>query len=334
MGQFKPFLFGAILGAGIAVCSLQFHVVRSDEGFRVIPRTPQSSLGLAYADVRNWDAERWADRPELVRAMVANGSSDLIAGSVASSVVDSVSAESGTLDQLRSFLNGTSQENEDGAESNAPAFLTVPNDASDAKGDSLEDLFTLPFPKDARRSGSETTAAAEAPLRRTVVAQRPLPAIDDILSAGPGGLAEIESPSARPEMRSESTPSSLSPTEETNIMEGLLFGSEAAEEKRPEPESTSAGVFEDVTHALENRTEQALARARRTLQDETSSAVTDSVNSVDRFVREQINQSVPEPVSRMFQESSTSAADTTDPEEPLLPAAIRAIQEGFDPFLE
>ncbi len=89
----------------LCLARLQFHVVRSHDGFQFVPRTPQHSLGLAYADIRNWNASQWTDRPELARALMAHGSSGLIAESVADSLADSVSSESATMDQLRSFLN-------------------------------------------------------------------------------------------------------------------------------------------------------------------------------------------------------------------------------------
>ena len=65
---------------------------------------PKSTLGLAYADVRQWQAEQWTDFPELARALIAHGSSDLIAASVANDVADSLDPGAGTIGQLRSLL--------------------------------------------------------------------------------------------------------------------------------------------------------------------------------------------------------------------------------------
>ena len=63
MCKFKQFLIGALTGAGVVFVALQYHVVQTHQGFRVVPRTPQHSIGLAYADIRNWDAAKWADFP-------------------------------------------------------------------------------------------------------------------------------------------------------------------------------------------------------------------------------------------------------------------------------
>ena len=89
----------------------------------MVPRTPQHSVGLAYADFRNWSPSQWTDRPALARALMAHGSSDLISESVAGSLADSVTEENSTLDQLRSFLDKSTQ---DGVKGNAAGLLEIP----------------------------------------------------------------------------------------------------------------------------------------------------------------------------------------------------------------
>ena len=79
MSGFKPFVAGALAGAAVLYGSLQYHVVRSNDGFFVVPRAPQASLGLAYADLRNMSAEELARRPELARAMAADSARQLLA---------------------------------------------------------------------------------------------------------------------------------------------------------------------------------------------------------------------------------------------------------------
>ncbi|GAB5441760.1 MAG: hypothetical protein Fues2KO_21090 [Fuerstiella sp.] len=170
MGKLKPFLFGSLLGAGLTVCALQFHVVHSHEGVRVVPRTPQPSLGLAYVDVRDWDAEKWADRPELVRALVANGSTDLVASSVAQDVIDSTVSDESTLGQLREFLNSSATATEE----SAPAFNGF--GADEENHDTFDEMFRLPFPQEARNDDESESAQ---PRRR--IAQRELPDINEVL---------------------------------------------------------------------------------------------------------------------------------------------------------
>ena len=360
MGKFKPFLFGTILGAGLAVCALQFHIVQSHDGFRVIPRTPQASLGLAYADVRNWGAEQWADRPELVQALIAHGSTDLVTGSVAESVVNSVTSDNSTLDQLRSFLNES--EDSGATEIDASSFLSLPADSG--TDDSDEDSF-LPFSVDSVKSESDAKPREENG-RRSAVARRETPDIDDVFSAGVSGLnsfdaqedtresygsfgsshgtaAELrdaDDSSYRSSSNTHSSSTGLSATEETELLEEMLFGNDADSGSDLDSDE-GFGVFEDITSKLESRADEALNRARNGLQEEAERAVSDTSNTLNRYVRDRVRESVPKPIAGMFAEDSPSAfpsrssfGSSTSSADSDVPAAIRAIREGFDPFVE
>ncbi|MEQ9411927.1 MAG: hypothetical protein RIK87_29705 [Fuerstiella sp.] len=362
MGKFKPFLFGIILGAGIAVCALQFHVVQSHEGIRIIPRTPQPSLGLAFADVRNWDAETWADRPELVRALVAHGSTDLVSASVADSVVNAVKSETGTLDQLRSFLNTPAPENAAVGSEDGSGFLRIPDTgpAEEAGDDVMENLFTLPFPQDARKkSAADRLSAHSDAADKTRLVQRDLPSIDDVLSAGVGDPAPTNSTrtdsgqtnsgqtdsgraslstgrpepiaAARPEFM-ETSPGTMSAAEETELLEGMLFGDD---EPGGEADSdVEAGVFEDITSTLESRAEAALQQAASGVSREAGQAVTDSVRSMNRYIRGKATESLPA-AANMFSDEFRSdfMPESVSPQNEL-PPALKAIRDGFDPFVE
>ena len=152
MSKTKPYLFGTVLGASAMYVALQYHVVHSHDGFQMVPRTPQHSVGLAYADVRNWSPSQWTDRPELARALMAHGSSDLISESVANSLADIVTEENSTLDQLRSFLDQSVQ---DGVKSDAANLNEIPTSSRKQAGTDADpdDVLTrIPFPQDARNT--------------------------------------------------------------------------------------------------------------------------------------------------------------------------------------
>ncbi|MEY2726263.1 MAG: hypothetical protein RLZZ458_2130 [Planctomycetota bacterium] len=110
MSRTRPFLTGAAVSAAAMYFSLQYHVVRSDAGIRILPRTPQHSLALAWADVRTWTPSQWTDRVELARAAMAAGASDLISDSVKLPLQQEVSESASTLNDLRDFLNRTRQD--------------------------------------------------------------------------------------------------------------------------------------------------------------------------------------------------------------------------------
>ncbi|MFM7059546.1 MAG: hypothetical protein ACKO2P_21750 [Planctomycetota bacterium] len=90
--------------------ALQYHVVRSQSGVRVLPRTPQHSLALAFSDVRTWTPSQWTDRLDLARAAMAAGATDLIADSVRVPLEEEVSDSAATLNELRGFLNRSRDE--------------------------------------------------------------------------------------------------------------------------------------------------------------------------------------------------------------------------------
>lgn len=353
MGKFKPFIFGAVLGAGLAVCALQFHVVQSHDGFRVIPRTPQASLGLSYADVRGWDAARWADRPELVRALVAHGSTDLVAGSVAEAAIDGISEENSTLDQLRSFLNeSAANPGANGGPAAPGGFLEIPDNVG--TGDTLDELFTLPFPRDARNQFPGSGLAREEPAKNTTIARRQLPDINEVLGSGgnfsPGSAASANTAASPNSVTSANAVTSAgavdsesfgsvvpatSAASETELLEEALFGDDSAASKMDD-EDDGFGVFEDITSTLENRAEQALNRARSGFQQEAGRAVTESADSVSRYVRESVGESFSESVSGMFTETPSSGTPAVGGKAAngQLPAAIKALRDGFDPFVK
>lgn len=153
MGKAKPFLFGSLLGASTMFVALQYHVVRSHDGLQLVPRTPQHSLGLAYADIRQWNAEQWTDRTELARALMAHGAGDLIAQSVADTLADSVSADSATLDQLRSFFNkpATDESAQDAGLFRLPDLQPLQPDAQQPGDGGDAEPFSLPIPREARK---------------------------------------------------------------------------------------------------------------------------------------------------------------------------------------
>lgn len=153
MARAKASLFGTLLGAAVMFLALQYHVVRSPEGFQLIPRTPQHSLGLAYADIRAWDAAKWADRTELARALMAHGSGDLISQSVTESLSDSVSSDGATLDELRSFFNRppAGETSPDSSLFRLPDLQPLQPGNPAGSNPGARDQISIPVPREARK---------------------------------------------------------------------------------------------------------------------------------------------------------------------------------------
>jgi hypothetical protein len=187
MSKLKPFLLGAIVGAGCFFVGLQYHIVRTHDGYQFVPRTPQHSLGLAYADVRDWNAEQWADRPELARALVAHGSSGMIASSVAENLADSITSENSTLDQLKSFITEESGDDKFDSMFSLPD-LSLPDPDATSSNDGQQDSL-IPFPRatqDTSSSGMVAGDESSTASGRTNVAKRSDLSIDDVFSTGSG----------------------------------------------------------------------------------------------------------------------------------------------------
>ena len=333
MGQFKPFLFGTVFGLGTAFVALQFHLVQSHEGFRLVPRTPQPSIGLAYADIRNWTADEWADRPELARALVAHGSTDLVATSVSGGLMETISSDGSTLGKLRGLMNDSAETIGADSLSEQPGLLVDPRDA---EADSeAGDIFSIPFPQAARKTTtrSATTQDDYSGKPSPSIARRELPSIDDILGSNvnsPGDIRPLKN--AMPD-RSGGTSTSRSAGSETEALEELLFGDESMGANRRRDAGVRSGVFEDISGEVPQRPQETLNKAGTGIRGNAGSAVTDTANSLDRYMRERVQERVPGSVSTMFGETDTAGMIHKPDSDADLPPALKAIRDGFDPFV-
>ena len=351
MSNTKPYLFGAVLGASAMYVALQYHVVHSHDGFQMVPRTPQHSVGLAYADVRNWSPSQWTDRPELARALMAHGSSDLISESVANSLADSVTEENSTLDQLRTFLDKSAQ---DGVKGDATSLLEIPVSPlkpaiTDSDADNV--LTRIPFPPEARNTSLVDPFSGD-PLQ---VAQRPKPA-DAVpsppLPAGPSrfstadvieGLRDdanipvdsfsVTAPrsnpprSTAPKSAAETAASAkLTPAQEAQATEDRIFGNSNATSQTSNPATEAGGdsMFEEVSSQLEGRAQAALNRAKEAASVKAGSAANSATKSSEAYTRKRIEDAAPDAVKSVIK--SSPAASESKPSE--------SLQDQFDPFLE
>lgn len=70
-------LFCMMLGGGLVYLAFQYHLVRADDEYALVPKV-SAGLTDTYADVRSWDAAEWQRHPALVRALVKQGRGDLV----------------------------------------------------------------------------------------------------------------------------------------------------------------------------------------------------------------------------------------------------------------
>ncbi len=354
MSNTKPYLFGAVLGASAMYVALQYHVVHSHDGFQMVPRTPQHSVGLAYADVRNWSPSQWTDRPELARALMAHGSSDLISESVANSLADSVTEENSTLDQLRTFLDKSAQ---DGVPADATSLLEIPvSPLKPANTDSdADDVLTrIPFPPEARNtslvdpfSGDPLQVAQRPKPAATVVPNPPLPAGPSRLSTAdvieglrdddnnPVDSFSVSAPRSNPPRSTApksaaETAASPSPkltlAQQAQATEDRIFGNSNATSQTSNPAAEAGGdsMFEEVSTQLESRAQAALNRAKEAASVKAGSAANGATKSPEAYTRKKIEDATPDADKSVIK--NNPAASETKPSESLL--------DQFDPFLE
>jgi hypothetical protein len=342
MSNTRPYLFGAVLGASAMYVALQYHVVHSHDGFQMVPRTPQHSVGLAYADVRNWSPSQWTDRPELARALMAHGSSDLISDSVAHSLADSVTEENSTLDQLRSFLDKSAQ---DGIKGNDDGLLEIPaSPRKPANTDTgADDVLTrIPFPQDARNTvaadpfrvakGSET-AAPPAESSSSAAGTSRFSAADVIDGLRDAGNNPVDSFSASAPRKTVPTnasgtaaPAKPTTAQQAQAAEDQIFGSSRSTPQTSDSATAPASdsMFEEVSTQLENRAQAALNRAKEAVAGKTGSVTNEPTKPSESYMRKRTEDIAPDAIKSVIR-NSDSASSTTPAGSPL---------DQFDPFLE
>ncbi|MEX0717706.1 MAG: hypothetical protein WD066_14020 [Planctomycetaceae bacterium] len=77
MYRLATLLLAAAVGGAFMYFALQYHLVRTDDGFFVVPKR-DVALTEIYVDVRDWSPLDWERRPALVEALIRHGRGDLI----------------------------------------------------------------------------------------------------------------------------------------------------------------------------------------------------------------------------------------------------------------
>jgi hypothetical protein len=87
MRRLMALFIGIVIGGGGVYFAYQYHVVRTDDEWLFIPKT-ERDLANTYIDIRRWSVNDWAGQPELARALVKEGRSDLIVQPQAGNLFD------------------------------------------------------------------------------------------------------------------------------------------------------------------------------------------------------------------------------------------------------
>ena len=95
----KRVVAGMLVGGGAMYFADHYHVVHTTEGHVVIPRSQQIALRSSYADVRGWDATKWAQYPELSEAVLQDGRGGLLVEGTVDSLMQKAQSVLGVGDQ-------------------------------------------------------------------------------------------------------------------------------------------------------------------------------------------------------------------------------------------
>lgn len=318
----------------------------------MVPRTPQPSLGLFWVDLRGWTAEDFADRPELVRALAAHGSTDLVASSVVDTLRSDVSDGASAFDKLRESMN--SDLSDPGLQ--IPAVIP---------GSDTEDSIPFPelsdslFDRDAKRQPSGRIAATDD-FRASpeAVTQQPFPSIDSLFGTASASDHSVASPqepvrpvdpfqsSGKPVFSEEPTSSQtpFTATEESDLITEMLFGGDdvtsttgTGQSSDEQGEGWGNIVAEsrdrlvgDVRSQVASRAGQMADDFRGQVQRTQQQAFDQTLESVEDYSARKLQESLPASVGQFL--NSAPAASPTNASS--LPPELKALQNGFDPFLK
>lgn len=77
MRRILSVLFGVLLGAAGMWTAMNYHVLRTKDGFACVPKY-RAHLAGTFVDVREWGVTEWTEHPELVMTLERNKRTEII----------------------------------------------------------------------------------------------------------------------------------------------------------------------------------------------------------------------------------------------------------------
>ena len=69
MRRLMTFFLGMVVGGILLYGAMSYHVIRADDGLHVIPKT-SARLASTYVDIRQFTVTDWANRTDVVEAII------------------------------------------------------------------------------------------------------------------------------------------------------------------------------------------------------------------------------------------------------------------------
>ena len=89
MSRVTSFLFGAVVGGALMFGGMKYHVVRANDGIYMIPKL-NTGIEQVYVDIRNFDAQDWAEHTSLAFAIMQADKGYLLQDAAEQSLQDSI----------------------------------------------------------------------------------------------------------------------------------------------------------------------------------------------------------------------------------------------------
>jgi hypothetical protein len=323
--------------------SLQYHVIRSESGVRVLPRTPQHSLASTWADVRTWTPSQWTDRLDLARAALAAGATDLIADSIRIPLQDEVSESATTLDELRGFLNRTREEVRDRVDKSVqavqPSRLAAVTDSLrplalanrdtedrldlDHEEPEASDSTLIPLPAEARSLALNTPPAD--PFRTPQASADPTDSLSPRAPRLPSRFTDAEVREGLNDGKATASSAAAVAArllQEAEDVERQIFGDVSG--KRPATPRLRSAAPNRAAAELEQSARELLEQVQRAANGQPLSTPAAGTTTSDTATADTAEQPYIRNPAGSETPTSTTPADTPEPEPGL----------GFDPFLE
>ena len=85
-GRLSTFLMGMVSGAVVVYGAQNYHLVRANSGFHLVPKN-EATFAEAYVDTRTFTPEDWQQHPRLAADIVQAGKQHLLADAAIEHVV-------------------------------------------------------------------------------------------------------------------------------------------------------------------------------------------------------------------------------------------------------
>lgn len=89
MSRVWSFLLGAVCGAALLHVAMNYHLIRSSEGFHLVAKSP-ARLSESFVDIRSFSMGDWGGHPQLASALVQANKQHLLGDSAANALHQSV----------------------------------------------------------------------------------------------------------------------------------------------------------------------------------------------------------------------------------------------------